>query len=113
MFRFLSRSSLSRNRPGVLGSGPVSRLLPSTNRKSESALPRSLGAIRALFYLFLGCERFHEFIGFARGNVFGDSVTLLQAADQLFPSSSDDVQVVVGQFAPLFTDLAFVLLPFS
>jgi hypothetical protein len=39
IFVFLSRPSLSRNRPGVLGSGPVSRrLLPSTTEKSEISL---------------------------------------------------------------------------
>ncbi len=42
IFVFPSRPSLSRNRPGVLGSGPVSRrLLPSTTEKAITlaALP--------------------------------------------------------------------------
>src|ERR1700752_5148289 len=97
MFTFLSRFSSRGTGPESWAPG-LSRdaCFPPQNRKPESALPRSLGSICALFYLFLGCERLHEFISFAGRNVFGDSITLLQAADQLFPPSCDDVQVVIG-----------------
>src|ERR1700741_993027 len=80
--------------------------------KAKSVAPGSC-PIRALLHFFLSGERFHEFIGFAGCDFFGDAVTLLQTTDQLFASSRDDVQVVVSQFAPFLSYLAFVLFPLA
>src|SRR5262245_28287551 len=43
--------------------------------------------------------------------VLGQTVTLLNLALELVAASVDDVEVIVGELAPLFLDLAFDLLP--
>src|SRR5437762_3196111 len=43
--------------------------------------------------------------------VYGDAVLLLYLADELIALARDDIEVVVGQLAPLLLRLAFHLLP--
>ena len=45
------------------------------------------------------------------GFVLGYAVALLDLASELVTAPSDDVQIVVGQFAPLLFDLASQLFP--
>jgi hypothetical protein len=54
-------------------------------------------------------ELLELFLGF----FLRDAVTLLQLANQLLASPFDDLEVIVGQFSPLFLDLAFELPPVS
>jgi len=43
----------------------------------------------------------------------GDAVSLLDFADELITLSGNDVQIIVGEFAPFFLNMAFELLPVS
>ena len=45
------------------------------------------------------------------GDFLGQSVTLLDAADQLLAAAFGDVEIVIGQLAPLLLDLALELFP--
>src|SRR5690606_22259949 len=47
------------------------------------------------------------------GLFLADAVGLLDAPEQLVALAGDDIEMVVGQFAPLLLDLAFQLLPVS
>jgi hypothetical protein len=45
------------------------------------------------------------------GSVAGQALAFLQLAQELLALAGDDVQIVVGELAPLLTDLAGELLP--
>lgn len=47
------------------------------------------------------------------GLIAGDAVAFLDLADQLIAFARNNVQMVVGQLAPLLLDLAFGLFPVS
>src|ERR1700720_1067127 len=61
----------------------------------------------------IGPEGASELLHLAFGFFLGDSVSLLDLADQLIAFSTDSLQVVVGQLSPFFLDPAGDLLPFS
>src|SRR5437764_8891004 len=50
-------------------------------------------------------------VHFLANLVTGISIAILNPSLQLFPASIDHGQVVVGQLAPLFLDLAFEFFP--
>ena len=45
--------------------------------------------------------------------VLGETVTLLQLAFELFAAAFDDVEIVIGELAPLLFDFALSLFPIS
>src|SRR5438552_692107 len=45
--------------------------------------------------------------------VLGDAVPLLDLAFELIALAANEIEIVIGQLAPLFFDLAFDLLPIS
>ena len=45
--------------------------------------------------------------------IFGIAITLLKTAFELILLARDDIEIIVGQLAPLLLDLAFHLLPIS
>lgn len=48
-------------------------------------------------------------VDLALGFVFGLAVAFLQLARELFPVAANDVQVVIGELAPVLLDLALEL----
>src|SRR5271156_5217204 len=92
-------------------------------RRNRAAAPCPVGCddtlstapgLRCFFLpLLLSLQGFHELIRFLLGNLPGGAVVFLDLADENMAPSVDYVQVIVGQLAPLFLDLAFVLLPFA
>src|ERR1700732_3896394 len=81
-------------------------------RKSETW--RSSVAYRSCFFFFLlDLQRLHKFVSLTFCRFFRSAVTLLDLPDELLPLSTDDVQIVIRQFAPFFFHLTLVLLPFS
>jgi hypothetical protein len=55
----------------------------------------------------LGKQRLLPVLQFLFHLILGDAVSFLQLADELVTFAIDDIQVVVGQFAPFFLNLAF------
>src|SRR5436190_22072527 len=47
------------------------------------------------------------------GFVASNAVTLLSCAEQLVSLAFDTIEIIIGQFAPLFLDLASKLLPIA
>jgi len=56
-------------------------------------------------------ERVAETVNLSLGLVFGDAVLLLNLSNELVPLPGDDIDVVVGELAPLLFGLALELLP--
>jgi hypothetical protein len=50
-------------------------------------------------------------VNFLAGLIFRVAVSLLQTALELFLLPCDDIQIIVGQLAPLLFDLALYFLP--
>jgi hypothetical protein len=65
------------------------------------------------------CSRLSRFasrskiIHLALGFCFGDSVSLLNLAQELITFAGNNIKIVVGQFAPTLSNLAFKLPPIS
>src|SRR5579863_3721619 len=57
-------------------------------------------------------QALNELVGLLFGFVASNAVALLNFSDQLLPPAINHVKIVVGELAPLFFHLAFVLFPF-
>jgi hypothetical protein len=65
-----------------------------------------------LFFIFRP-QCLHKLVRLLLRGVFHVAVVMLNLSNELLAPAVDDVDIVIGELAPLFLDLAFVLLPFA
>ena len=107
---------LDRLVAGFLASSVCARVAPPAKQSPAAAKSAiSVYVHRGLLYWYLrrssSRNAFAETFDLLLGLVLGDPVLLLDLADELVALAGDDVDVVVGELAPLLLHLARELLP--
>src|ERR1700722_7255741 len=102
------------------GPGPFYfKLIPPQNCRSlpSAGRMRFCSAVSDGVFSFveigLAVEPFHERVHLTRRLLLGETIPFLNFADELLATTSDDVNIIIGKFAPLFANFTLHLFPFA